>query len=107
MPMPFRLASAALSRRVGLPAMSDLAGVGLIDAAENLHQRGFAGAVFADQSDDLSGPDLDRHRLQRMNAGKALVDVDHRKGGGARAHLTIRIRLRSIDSATAPMIIRP
>ena len=87
----------------------DLAGVGLIDAAENLHQRGFAGAVLADQSDDLSGSDLDRHGLERVDAGKALVDPDHRKGrlGRARVHLTIRIRSRSIDSATAPMIIRP
>ena len=55
----------------------DLAGVGLIDAAQDLHQRRFAGAVLADQADDLSGLDLDRDVLQRVHAGEALVDSDH------------------------------
>ena len=50
----------------------NLTGVGLIDAAKNLHQRRFAGAVLADQSDDLFGPDLDRNVLERVNAGKRL-----------------------------------
>ena len=91
--MPFRLASAALSMRVSLSGDEDLPDVGLIDAAQNLHQRGFAGAVLADQANDLSGSDLDRDVLERVNAGKALVDPDHRDGrvGRARVHLTIRV----------------
>ena len=85
----------------------DLPGVGLIDAAQNLHQRGFAGAVLADEAHDLSGPDLDRDVLERVDAGEALVDSDHRdRRVAARAHLTTRI-LRSMESATAPMIMRP
>ena len=107
--MPFRLASAAFVETGRLAGDEDLAGVGLVDAAQNLHQRRLAGAVLADQADDLAGPDLDRDVLQRVNAGEALVDPDHRQGrvGRLGVHLTIRISLRSIDSATAPMIIRP
>src|SRR5436189_3611398 len=52
-------------------------------------------------------PDLDRHPLQRMDARKALIDVDERQGGGRGAHFTTRISLRSMESATAAMIIKP
>src|SRR5271166_2208167 len=81
--------------------------VRLVDAAQDLHKRGFAGAVFADQANDLAAPDVDRHVLERMNARKALRDPDRRdRSFLSRAHLTIRA-LRSMDSATATMIMRP
>ena len=59
----------------GRPAgHQDLAGIGLIDAAQDLHQRRLAGAVLADQADDLAGPDLDRH----------LVSAHGRRGSACR-----------------------
>jgi hypothetical protein len=45
-----------------------------------------------------------------MNAGETLVDVDQREGRldwRTCVHFTIRISLRSMESATAAMIIRP
>ena len=38
----------------------ELAVIGLIDAGQDLHQRGLAGAVGADQADPLAGADLER-----------------------------------------------
>src|SRR5690606_28838772 len=62
------------------PVEQDVAGIGLVDAAQDLHQRRFAGAVLADEADDFAGTDLDRDVLQRMHAGKALVDMDKGEG---------------------------
>ena len=73
-----------------LPGDQDLPGVGLIDAAQDLHQRRLAGAVLADQADDLATADLDRHALQRVDAGKALVDRDERERGVVAAALISR-----------------
>jgi len=37
----------------------DLAGIRPVDAGENIHQRRFAGAVFAQQRVNFPGPDLE------------------------------------------------
>ena len=42
----------------GLTFNSNTAGIGLIDAAEKLHQSRFAGAVFANESENLSASDF-------------------------------------------------
>ncbi len=42
----------------GLAVDEDLALVGPVEPGEHVHQRGFAGAVFAEQAEDLAGPDL-------------------------------------------------
>ena len=52
-----------------------LPGVGLFDAPGDLHQRGLAGAVFAEQRDDLSRVHVEGDALQRMHAEEALLDV--------------------------------
>ena len=57
------------------PSISTLAGVGLLDAADDLHQRRLAGAVLAEQRDDLSGVHVEAHAAQRVNARKTLVDA--------------------------------
>jgi hypothetical protein len=53
----------------------DLAGVARIRAGEDLHERGLAGAVLADQPDDLAA----RHRqvdpAQGVHPGKPFVDA--------------------------------
>ena len=58
----------------------DLAGVGLIDSAQDFHQRRFSGPVLTHQSNNFTAPDFKRHFLKRMNAGETLVDVDNREG---------------------------
>ena len=43
-------------------------------AADDLHQGGLAGAVLAEQRDDLPGVHLEAHAAQRVHAGKRLSD---------------------------------
>ena len=47
--------------------------VGLDHAAEDLHQGRFAGAVFADEADDLARADLHAEVGQRHDAGIGLA----------------------------------
>jgi len=53
----------------------DRAFVRLIDAAQNLHQRRFARAVFAEQRVNLAARDVQMNALQRLHAGKTFADV--------------------------------
>ena len=50
-----------------------------INAAEHVHQRGFARAVFAAQSVDFLFSHLDVYLIQRLYAGKLLGDIFHLK----------------------------
>jgi hypothetical protein len=52
MPMPARMALWLSGMAVSLPLMKDLAGIGLVKAVEDRHQRRFSGAVFADDAVD-------------------------------------------------------
>ncbi len=67
--------------RVGnldLPALDlDGAGVLLVDAGEDLHQRRLASAVLTDQRVHLSGAQLEPGIPQRLHAGEGLVDALH------------------------------
>ena len=78
----------------------DGAGIGGDDAAQDLHQSGFAGAVLADEADDLAGCHAHRKALQRENAGIGLADARKdeerlgrsRRGSGSSAgHLSSRL----------------
>src|SRR3569832_411820 len=51
--------------------------------AEDLHQRGLAGAIFADEADDLTGPDFDVEIRECDDTGVALPDT-----GQAQEHLS-------------------
>ena len=62
-----------------LPVEDYLAAVLGVDAGENLHQRGFAGAVFAHQAVDLAPFDPDGYVVQGLDAGEALVHMGHGK----------------------------
>ncbi len=53
------------------------AAVGLVDAAHDLHQRRFAGAVLADQADDLAPRDVEIDVVQGAHAREGLGDVLH------------------------------
>ena len=60
-----------------LPLEPDLAGVGLVHAGQDLHQRGLAGAVLADQGVDLAGTELEACVGERVDAGEVLGDPGH------------------------------
>jgi hypothetical protein len=54
-------------------AEADLAGVGGAQAHETLYGGGFAGAVGAEQAEDLSGGDLEVYRAHGRFAGVGLA----------------------------------
>ena len=47
----------------------------LVEAGEHLDQRRLAGAIVAQQADDLAGQDRQRDVVERVDAGEALGDV--------------------------------
>ena len=55
----------------------DLAAVGLRQTAENIEQRGLAGAVGTDQPDQFSGRDVERHIIHGDEAAEPLADASH------------------------------
>jgi hypothetical protein len=63
----------AENERAALEA--DRAGVGLVDAAHDLHQRRLAGTVFAAQRVDLPRADIEIHAIERPDTGKRLGDA--------------------------------
>ena len=78
-------------RRAGDAAHDDrravdqhLAGVGLLDPADDLHQGGLAGAVLAEQRHDFSRVHVEAYATERLHAGKPLVDraeLEERRAG--------------------------
>ena len=81
-------------RRDRLAAEQDLAGIGLVDAGEDAHQRRLAGAVLADQPDHLVRPDLDRlTSFSAWTPGKRLSTLRRR----APQRPGVRRSARSLD----------
>src|SRR5690606_7215470 len=60
-----------------LAVHEDLAGVGLLEPVEDLHQRRLAGAVLADQRVDLAPLDLEVDVVVREDEPEALGDAPH------------------------------
>jgi hypothetical protein len=60
-----------------LAAEKEFAAVHRVDAGEDLHQRRLAGAVLADQPENLAGGDMETHIFQRLHTGEGLADVFH------------------------------
>src|SRR5262245_11763687 len=79
----------ALARRGNLDGRAgdqDLALVGLQHAREDADQRGFAGAVLAQQHMDFTGAEVERDLVVGEDAGEALGDIANRgDGSGALA----------------------
>ena len=70
-----------------LAVHQDATGGRRLDAADDLHQRGLAGAVVADQGDHLARMKVERNALKRDDAVKDLahvVQAQNRHGGGIR-----------------------
>ena len=55
----------------------DRAAVRLVDAGDEVHERGLAGAVLADQRVHLAAPDLEGDVVDGTDAGKGLDHVAH------------------------------
>ena len=74
MPMPCCCASAGLSNSNWLAVEQDAAERRTFDAGDDLHQRRFAGAVFADQHVDRAAPQFEIGALDGDDAG---IDLRH------------------------------
>ncbi len=61
-------AGAAGQRVTSLSLELDRAGRRAVEAAEHVHERRLAGAVRADQADDLAAAQLERHAAERLDA---------------------------------------
>ena len=66
-----------------LAADQDLARIGLVEAVENGHQRGFARAILADDAVDRAARDADRDILVRLHRAEGLADAAQLDRGGA------------------------
>src|SRR5687768_7373205 len=67
---------------------AQLSGIGLVNAAEYLHQRRFTGAVFARQCNDLARADFQIDLIERDHTGESLADSLHLEEMG-RSHFSI------------------
>ena len=61
----------------GFTADADAAGVGGIQSEQDIHQRGLAGAILAEQAQHLTGPQRQIDGAIGMHVAKALVDSAH------------------------------
>src|SRR5215831_10823450 len=68
------------------PVEDNLAAVLPHDSGENLHQRGFARAVFANQRMNLAAPRREVHPRERPRAGEGLGYSAHLKNDGLIVH---------------------
>src|SRR5262245_13205540 len=59
-----------------LTAEPNLAFIRLVEPAEDLDQRAFAGAVVADETGQLAWQQLERHTVQRHDAAEVLGNIE-------------------------------
>ncbi len=55
----------------------NLAGIALVGAGQHLDQRGFAGAVVAEQADDFAGIEINAGVIDGLDAAEGNRDVAH------------------------------
>ena len=80
--MPAAMASRGLAKCRAAPSTANRAAVGTPDAAENADQRGFAGAVLADDGMDFAGADVEVDAVERDRRAEML---GHALGAGGRS----------------------
>jgi hypothetical protein len=61
----------------GPPFYSDGASIGLVHAEQDVHQRSFAGTVFAQQTQHLATEQLQVYGFVCVHATEVLVDAAH------------------------------
>ncbi|MGY4377548.1 hypothetical protein ACVWZ3_005187 [Bradyrhizobium sp. i1.3.6] len=79
--------------------VQDLAGAGARLAEDRHHQRRLAGAVGADQRDDLAGADLDIDALQRLDLAVGGAQAPDRQQGSGRRHDPLSITATASSSS--------
>ena len=75
MAMPAASASRTPAKRTGAPSIRISPSSAVLDAGEDLHQRGLAGAVLAHQGVDLAGAEVEVDAVEGGHAGEALGDA--------------------------------
>ena len=93
--IPSRMISKVGSARDVAPVEHDPAARRARPAADRHQQRRFAGAVGADQRDDLAGADLEIDALQRLDIaveGMDAADGQHRAPDGSHPSLSTAVR---------------
>ena len=90
MPMPKFSASAELRMATGRPSTSMRARIGGIGAEEDVHQAGLAGAVLAEEAEDVAGVQRQVDAGARLHRAEALGDAAHRDEGSALALSPLR-----------------
>ena len=76
--MPRAAASTLSLSTTGSPSRTICPDDGRLDSAEDLHQRGLACAVLAEQHGDRSAADIEVDALERVGAAVGLADADAR-----------------------------
>ena len=85
-PIPTSIASLADANDTGFPAQADLAGVGLVQPVEDVHQRRLAGAVLAQQRVHLAAREVEVDVVVGDDPRELLGDPAHLENGG-RGHV--------------------
>src|SRR5580765_5120341 len=75
--------------RFGLTLDQHAAAVGLVYACQQFDEGRFAGAVLAQQCDDLAAVDVEAHGIDRLGAAEALADGVEAKQGLRHAALSV------------------
>ena len=66
-----------IGKRYALAVQQDFALIRRQNAAENIHQRGFAGTVFAQKSTNLPGAQFELNICENIIGAEGLVDLFH------------------------------
>ncbi len=86
MPTPASMASRGEWKTTCSPWMAIVPLSGVIEAGEDVHQRGLAGAVFAQKRVDFAFAHGEGDVIVGDDAGKGLGDVAHFEGEGCFGH---------------------
>ena len=106
--MPRRSASRASRRRIGRAVERHGAGVGRDDAADDVHQRRFAGAVLADEPEDAAAAERERHVGEHRDAEEALADTARTTRTASLMFASLATsRVRRTSSSAAARMIAP
>jgi hypothetical protein len=93
-----------IARRQRLAERLDRAGIGDVVSEQNRHQRRLAGAVLAEQREDLAAREIQRYRVVRDDGAEAFADAGQaqdRAGAAAptaRRHLAVDLGSVSITA---------
>src|SRR5262249_4585374 len=81
----------------GIALDPHLAGIALIGARQDLHQRRLAGGVVADESEDLAGKEAQLDILQGLDGAEGLADAPHLHDRRSVARSHVATALAGID----------